>query len=106
VVSNVTEEGCLLLVHRNARRSGGRLILVQRVLAGRRVAQVAKELGVSQQCASLAVPVPTARHSFGEVGRRAVTYILDLMEGTSPPPVQPVEPRLMVRASAGSAALG
>jgi transposase InsO family protein len=52
VVSNVTEEGGLLLVHRNARLApAGRLILVQRVLAGRPVAHVAKELGVSRQCA-------------------------------------------------------
>jgi len=40
------------VVHRNARLApAGRLILVQRVLAGRPVAHVAKELGVSRQCA-------------------------------------------------------
>jgi transposase InsO family protein len=40
------------LVHRNARLApAGRLILVQRVLSGRPVAHVAKELGVSRQCA-------------------------------------------------------
>jgi transposase InsO family protein/transposase-like protein len=39
------------LVHRNARLApAGRLILVQRVLAGRPAAHVAKELGVSRQC--------------------------------------------------------
>jgi len=40
------------VVHRNARLAeAGRLILVQRVLSGRPVAHVAKELGVSRQCA-------------------------------------------------------
>lgn len=40
------------MVHRNARLAeAGRLILVQRVLAGRPVSHVAKELGVSRQCA-------------------------------------------------------
>lgn len=40
------------MVHRNARLApAGRLILVQRVLSGRPVAHVAKELGVSRQCA-------------------------------------------------------
>jgi transposase InsO family protein len=40
------------LVHRNARLApAGRLILVRRVLSGRPVAHVAKELGVSRQCA-------------------------------------------------------
>lgn len=40
------------MVHRNARLTpAGRLILVHRVLAGRPVAHVAKELGVSRQCA-------------------------------------------------------
>jgi DNA-binding LacI/PurR family transcriptional regulator len=48
----------------------------------------------------------TVHFDFGEVGRRAVTYILDLIAGTSPPVVPPIEPRLVVRASAGSAARG
>lgn len=40
------------MVHRNARLApAGRLILVQRVLSGRPVSHVAKELGVSRQCA-------------------------------------------------------
>ena len=40
------------MVHRNARLAeAGRLILVQRVLSGRPVSHVAKELGVSGQCA-------------------------------------------------------
>jgi transposase InsO family protein len=40
------------MVHRNARLApAGRLVLVQRVLSGRPVAHVAKELGVSRQCA-------------------------------------------------------
>jgi transposase InsO family protein len=40
------------LVHRNARLApAGRLILVRRVLSGRPVAHVAKELGISRQCA-------------------------------------------------------
>lgn len=40
------------MVHRNARLAeAGRLILVQRVLSGRPVAHVAKELGVSRTCA-------------------------------------------------------
>jgi len=40
------------VVHRNARLAeAGRLILVQRVLSGRPVSHVAKELGVSRQCA-------------------------------------------------------
>ena len=40
------------MVHRNARLApAGRLILVRRVLSGRPVAHVAKELGVSRQCA-------------------------------------------------------
>lgn len=52
MVSNVTSEEGLLLVHRNARLApAGRLILVQRVLSGRPVSHVAKELGVSRQCA-------------------------------------------------------
>jgi len=52
VVSNAIEEEGLLLVHRNARLApAGRMILVQRVLQGRPVAHVAKELGVSRTCA-------------------------------------------------------
>lgn len=40
------------MVHRNARLApAGRLILVRRVLSGRPVAHVAKELGISRQCA-------------------------------------------------------
>lgn len=40
------------MVHRNARLApAGRLILVSRVLSGRPVSHVAKELGVSRQCA-------------------------------------------------------
>lgn len=40
------------MVHRNARLAvAGRLILVQRVLSGRPVAHVAKELGISRTCA-------------------------------------------------------
>jgi transposase-like protein len=40
------------LVHRNARLAvAGRLILVRRILAGRPVSHVAKEMGVSRQCA-------------------------------------------------------
>lgn len=40
------------MVHRNARLAeAGRLILVQRVLSGRPVSHVAKELGVSRTCA-------------------------------------------------------
>ena len=40
------------MVHRNARLApAGRLILVRRVLSGRPVSHVAKELGVSRQCA-------------------------------------------------------
>lgn len=40
------------MVHRNARLApAGRLILVHRVLSGRPVSHVAKELGVSRQCA-------------------------------------------------------
>ncbi|HWV56428.1 MAG: IS481 family transposase [Microbacteriaceae bacterium] len=40
------------MVHRNARLTvTGRLILVRRVLAGRPVSHVAKEMGVSRQCA-------------------------------------------------------
>lgn len=40
------------MVHRNARLTVvGRLILVRRVLAGRPVSHVAKEMGVSRQCA-------------------------------------------------------
>lgn len=40
------------MVHRNARLAvAGRMILVQRVLSGRPVAHVAKELGVSRTCA-------------------------------------------------------
>lgn len=40
------------MVHRNARLAeAGRMILVQRVLSGRPVSHVAKELGVSRQCA-------------------------------------------------------
>lgn len=40
------------MVHRNARLAvAGRLILVQRVLSGRPISHVAKELGVSRQCA-------------------------------------------------------
>jgi len=40
------------LVHRNARLApAGRLILVRRVLSGRPVAHVARELGISRQCA-------------------------------------------------------
>jgi len=40
------------MIHRNARLAvAGRLILVSRVLAGRPVSHVAKEMGVSRQCA-------------------------------------------------------
>ncbi|MBX9472127.1 IS481 family transposase [Microcella sp.] len=40
------------MVHRNARLApAGRMILVQRVLQGRPISHVAKELGVSRQCA-------------------------------------------------------
>lgn len=40
------------MVHRNARLAeAGRLILVQRVVSGRPISHVAKELGVSRQCA-------------------------------------------------------
>ncbi len=40
------------MVHRNVRLApAGRLILVQRVLSGRPVSHVAKEMGVSRQCA-------------------------------------------------------
>lgn len=40
------------MVHRNARLAeAGRLILVQRVMSGRPISHVAKELGVSRQCA-------------------------------------------------------
>lgn len=40
------------MVHRNARLAvAGRLILVQRVISGRPVAHVAKELGISRTCA-------------------------------------------------------
>lgn len=40
------------MVHRNARLAvTGRLILVRRILAGRPVSHVAKEMGVSRQCA-------------------------------------------------------
>lgn len=40
------------MVHRNARLTvTGRLILVRRVLAGRPISHVAKEMGVSRQCA-------------------------------------------------------
>ena len=40
------------MVHRNARLAeAGRLLLVQRVLSGRPVSHVAKEMGVSRQCA-------------------------------------------------------
>ncbi|MBF6468659.1 IS481 family transposase [Nocardia beijingensis] len=40
------------MVHRNARLApAGRLILVRRVLSGRPISHVAKELGVSRQCA-------------------------------------------------------
>ena len=52
MVSNAIEEEGLLLVHRNARLApAGRMILVQRVLQGRPISHVAKELGVSRQCA-------------------------------------------------------
>lgn len=52
MVSNAIEEEGLLLVHRNARLApAGRMILVQWVLQGRPISHVAKELGVSRQCA-------------------------------------------------------
>lgn len=52
VVSRSLEEEGLLLSHSKARlASAGRLILVQRVLSGRAVSHVAKEMGVSRQCA-------------------------------------------------------
>lgn len=52
MVSRHFEEEGLLVVHRNARLApAGRMILVQRVLQGRPVSHVAKELGVSRQCA-------------------------------------------------------
>ena len=52
MVSNAIEEEGLLLVHRNARLApAGRMILVQRVLQGRPISHVAKELGISRQCA-------------------------------------------------------
>lgn len=56
------------MVHRNARLTGmGRLILVRRVVAGRPVSHVAKEMGVSRQCAHRWV----ARYrELGEVGLR------------------------------------
>lgn len=48
----------------------------------------------------------TVRFDFGEVGERAVTHILGLMEGASPRPVLPVEPQLVVRSSTQSASRG
>ncbi len=52
MVSNAIEEEGLLLVHRNARLApAGRMILVERVLQGRPISHVAKELGISRQCA-------------------------------------------------------
>lgn len=52
MVFYVTWERGLLVVHRNARLTvEGRRILVDRVLSGRPVAHVAKEMGVSRQCA-------------------------------------------------------
>ena len=54
------------MLHRNARLAvAGRLILVQRVLSGRPVAHVAKELGVSRQCAHRWV---TRFRRFGSAG--------------------------------------
>lgn len=52
MVFNVTEVEAFSMTHRNARLTPrGRHLLAQRVLDGRPVAHVAKELGVSRQCA-------------------------------------------------------
>lgn len=68
MVSNVTAEEGLFVVHRNARLAeAGRLILVQRVLSGRPISHVAKELGVSRQCAHRWV---SRFHQLGRVGLR------------------------------------
>lgn len=44
----------------------------------------------------------TVRFDFVEVGRRAVDHILDLMAGRDPGPAAPIEPALVVRASAAA----
>ena len=52
MVSRSLEEEGLLLSHSKSRLApAGRLILVQRVLSGRPISHVAKEMGISRQCA-------------------------------------------------------
>lgn len=52
MVSNAITQGGFLLSHRNAKLTpAGRRVLVERIISGRPVAHVAKEMGVSRQCA-------------------------------------------------------
>ena len=73
--------------HRNARLTPhGRLLLVQRVASGRPVAHVAKELGVSRQCA----------HHW--VARYAVEGVAGLQDRSSRPHHTPTRTSTLVEA--------
>ena len=49
-------------------------------------------------------PLTTVRQDFGELGRRALHLLLDRISGEhAPQPTLPIEPELVVRASAGPA---
>jgi DNA-binding LacI/PurR family transcriptional regulator len=46
-------------------------------------------------------PLTTVRQNFGELGRRALDALVDLINGRDPGALEPVTPRLVVRSSAG-----
>ena len=47
-------------------------------------------------------PLTTVRQNFGELGRRALSALVDLIHGRDPASsLEPVAPRLVVRSSAG-----
>jgi DNA-binding LacI/PurR family transcriptional regulator len=49
-------------------------------------------------------PLTTVRQDFGELGQRALHLLLDRISGErGPRPTLPIEPELVVRASAGPA---
>jgi DNA-binding LacI/PurR family transcriptional regulator len=71
---------------------------------GRRVPGDVSVIGFDDipEAAYFLPPLPTVRQNFGELGRRALSALVDLIHGRNPAgSLEPVSPRLVVRSSAG-----
>jgi DNA-binding LacI/PurR family transcriptional regulator len=70
---------------------------------GRRVPDDVSVVGFDDvpEAAYFLPPLTTVRQDFGELGRRALHLLLDRISGNGRQPTLPIEPELVVRASAG-----